>query len=115
MATATRIKWPAIPAIVEGAGGPITVRKVKRARSDDGRPCWGTWEMSKREIQLDRSASREHQTRTYFHELVHAALDDAGIAYLLSEEGAETICEAVASARMRELRGRLVNGTMGRR
>ncbi len=108
MATATRIKWPAIPASVEGAGGPIGIRKVKRARSDDGRACWGTWEPSTRTVELDRSASPQHQLRTLFHELTHAALDDAGVAYLLSEEGAETICEAIATARMRELRGTLV-------
>ncbi len=92
---------------VEGAGGPITVRRVKRARSDDGRACWGTWEASRREIQLDSSARREHQWRVLWHELTHAALDDAGLAYLLSDEGNESICEAVATARMREFRGTL--------
>ncbi len=104
---ATRIKWPAIPASVEGAGGPITVRLVKHARSDDGRVCWGTWEAATRTVELDRTASPEHQLRTLFHELTHAALDDAGVAYLLSDEGNETICEAIATARMRELRGSL--------
>ncbi len=107
MATATRIKWPAIPAIVEGAGGPITVRKVKRPRSNDGLACWGTWEQSKREVQLDRSALREHQWRVLFHELMHATMDDAGISSLLTPDAEETLCEAVASARMRELRGTL--------
>lgn len=106
MAT-TQTDWPAIPKRIEGAGGPITVLRVKHARSDDGRACWGTWEAAKREIQIDRSASREHQLRTLFHELVHAALDDAGVSYLLSDEGQETICEAISSARMRELRGSL--------
>ncbi len=115
MATATRIKWPAIPASVEGAGGPITVRKVKRARSDDGRACWGTWQADRRTICLDRSAGREYQWKVLFHEMTHAALDDAGVSSLLSEEGQETLCWAMASARMQELRGSLVNGTMGRR
>ncbi len=104
---ATRISWPAIPTRVEGAGGPITVKRVKRARSDDGKACWGTWDASKREIEIDRSPSREYQLHTLFHELTHAALDDAGIANLLSDAGQEAVCDAMATARMRELRGTL--------
>ncbi len=105
---ATRISWPPLPTRVEGAGGPITVKRVKRARSDDGKACWGTWDASRREVQVDRSPPRSHQLHTLFHELTHAALDDAGLAQLLSDHGQEAICEAIATARMRELRGTLV-------
>ncbi len=104
---ATRISWPAIPTKVEGAGGPITVKRVKRATSDDGQACWGTWQADRRVICLDRYASREHQHRTLFHELMHATLDDAGLAYLLTDQGNEAICDAVATSRMQELRATL--------
>ncbi len=103
----TRIKWPAIPSSVEGAAGPIRVRRVKRPCSDEGLACWGTWEKAKREIQLDRSAPREHQWRVLFHEMMHATMDDAGLNYLLTPDAEETLCEAVATGRMRELRGML--------
>jgi Zn-dependent peptidase ImmA (M78 family) len=100
-------RWPAIPRTVRGAGGPIRVRQIQRVRTDDNEAAWGTWELGTRIIRLDRNAPSEMKWRTFYHELAHAALDDAGISNLFSADGNETLCDAMASARMQELRGHL--------
>jgi hypothetical protein len=102
-----RVKWPSLPTVTHGAGGPIRVRLVKRERDDNGKPCWGTWEPSTRTVRLERGAPPEHRWRVYYHECGHAMLDDAGLCHLLSEEGQEAFCDAYASSRMAELRGAL--------
>ena len=99
----TRPRWPKIPRTVPGIGGPIRVQLVKRAMVE-GTLCWGTWHAETRTIQLDRTAKPEHRWRTLYHELTHSALDDSGLSYLFSEHGNESLCEAMASARMAELR-----------
>lgn len=98
-------KWPAIPKLIQGAGGPIAVRLVKRIHSEKDGDCWGQWDSGTRMVRLERSARIQHKWRVLFHELTHAAMDDAGIAYLLSTEACESICEAMASARVQEMRG----------
>lgn len=105
--TTRRIRWPALPTVVQGAGGPIRVRMVKRATGNDGEACWGTWEPSSRTIRLERGASLEHRHRVLFHELTHAAIDDAGLCHLLTAEAQETLCDCISSARMAELRASL--------
>lgn len=102
-----RIKWPPLPSLVQGAGGPIRVRMVKRAKGDDGEACWGTWQPSTRTIRIERGANPAHRWKTYWHEWMHSAIDDAGLCHLLSAEAQETLADAVATARMAELRGQL--------
>lgn len=97
--------WPPLPRIVGGSRGPITVRIVRRVTGEKGEACWGTWEQGRRTVRIERGARREHQWAVLFHELVHAAVDDAGLCHLLSEDAQETLCDAVATARMAELRG----------
>lgn len=99
--------WPPIPTLVRGAGGPITVRRVKCPRGSDGEEAWGTWDEGRRAIRLDRNASPDHQWRTLFHELCHAAFDDAGLEAVLEDSAQEALCRAIATARIQELRGQL--------
>ena len=98
--------WPAIPTLIRGAGGPIKVRCVKHVRPE-GVECWGVWNDATRTIRLDKTALIEHQWRVLFHELAHAAIGDAGIENLFDEQGVETLCDALATARIQELRGQL--------
>lgn len=100
-------EYPALPKRIRGAAGSIAVRLLKRVRGDEGDACWGTWDQSTRTIRIEKGVPRQHQFRTLYHELAHATLDDAGIGYLLTNEGTEAICEAFASSRMQELRGQL--------
>ena len=101
------MSYPPIPTLIRGAGGAITVRRVKRPRGSNGEDCWATWDDARRAIRLDRDAPLEHQWRVLFHELTHSALHDAGIENLLDDAGVEAICDAMASSRMAEFRGQL--------
>lgn len=98
--------WPPLPTLIRGVGGPIKVRRVRRAQVQ-GTPCWGVWDDAKRIITIDRTAKIEHQWRVLFHELMHAALHDAGIENLFDPKGIETLCDCVATARIQEMRGEL--------
>lgn len=98
------IRWPQIPKRVMGAGGPITVRLAKIAALEDGESCWGTWHDETRTVTICRRAPITHQWRTLFHELVHAALHDAGVRHLLTDDAEETLCECISTARMAEMR-----------
>jgi len=100
-------RWPAIPKVIYGAGGPIRVRLIKHVLSDDREACWGTWSAGERVVRLTRAATLEHRWRTLFHELAHAALDDSGLTNLFSPAGNEALCDAVANARLQEMRGAL--------
>jgi Zn-dependent peptidase ImmA (M78 family) len=97
------VKYPALPATVEAPGGTITVLLKPTLRHADGTDCWGLWDASTRTIEIaTATAVKRHQWRTLFHELTHAALDDAGISQGMTDAMQETLCEALATARMRE-------------
>lgn len=98
--------WPPIPSLIRGSSGPIKVRRVKKAIAN-GQDCWGHWNDAKRLITIDKTAAIEFQWRVLFHELAHAALSDAGTENLMEDQAVEAVCDAVATARMQELRGEL--------
>ena len=100
------MRYPPIPPVLHGAGGPIAVKLVDRPRVD-GEPCWGSWDDGTRTISLERRAKPAHRWRVLFHELVHAAIDDAGLCHLLTPDGQEALCDALSSSRMAELRASL--------
>ena len=43
----------------------------------------------------------------FYHEWMHAVLDDAGLSNILTKAVGESICDAAATARLQELRGLL--------
>lgn len=100
-------RWPPLPAVVYGAGGPITVALVDSCKSEKGEDAWGTWTPETRAIEIDRKASREHQWRTLGHEVAHAVLADTGLVNLLTDESQEALCDAFGTARVAEMRGRM--------
>lgn len=107
-----RRKAFAIPAKVSGIAGPIKVVIVAKPRDHDDvthdpetDPCHGTYSASKRRIELDEGIVEAHRIHTYFHELAHAALMDSGVAHLLSSKVEEAVCDAIATARVREWNG----------
>src|SRR5678816_1736466 len=107
VATDDGITWPKIPTVIQGAGGPITVRLARRIVYNRT-TWWGDWNAHTRVVRIDRAAPIAHQWRTLFHELAHAALTDSGLAYLFSEDGNEALCDAVATARIVEMRAQLI-------
>ena len=82
-------------------GGPITVTVVAKLQ-DAGVDCWGMWRLDERTITIERHRSRKHMWSTLFHELTHAALDDSGLSNMLTDQQQEMLCDALATARMRE-------------
>ena len=107
--------YPKLPKRVRGAGGWIRVISVKRPGEyhdkgftvTHGEPCWGSWEPSTRTIRVEKGAPRAFQWRVYFHELTHAAIEDAGLHHLLADSSEETLCDALATARTQEMHGQL--------
>lgn len=93
---------PALPKRLTAPGGDVAIVLVDKLKNDDGTECWGLWDDSTRTISLDRSANRRHQWKVLYHEQCHVALGDAGLDNGIHDELLEAICDAVATARMRE-------------
>ena len=94
--------FPPLPKTLTAPGGDVTVILSPKIKHPDGDECWGMWDESIRTITLDKTATKRHQWRVLFHELCHVALDDAGLSNGMNDELVEAVCDAIASARMRE-------------
>jgi Zn-dependent peptidase ImmA (M78 family) len=92
---------PPLPATVMAPGGPITVTVVAKLQ-DAGEDLWGVWKLDERAILIQRHRNKKHMWSTLYHELVHAALDDSGLSNMLTDQQQEMLCDAMATARMRE-------------
>lgn len=90
-----------LPKIANGMAGPIKIRLVKKLK-DEGVRLHGGWYAAKRTIKLDSTDSAWKLQHTYWHEMMHAALDDSGQDALLTEAGKEALCDLVASMIMKE-------------
>lgn len=92
--------YPPLPKLVMAPGGEVTVQLVEKAGMNGD--AWGTWNEATRVIEIEKGAQPRHRWRVLYHELAHVALDDAGLSNGMPEELVEAICDATASARMRE-------------
>jgi hypothetical protein len=89
-----------MPKKIGAPGGSIRVLLVKREQTNKGEPAWGSWTPSTRTIRIERGAPVAHRWRTFWHEWTHAILDDQGIGEILSEQGAEAMCQAFRTGLM---------------
>jgi hypothetical protein len=96
------VKYPALPKRLDAPGGAVTIVRVVGDLTAQGVACWGTWEPHTRTIEVSKGAPMAHQWKVLFHELAHVALDDSGLSNGLTDEMQEALCDAVATARMRE-------------
>lgn len=94
-------RYPKLPETVQAPGGAVLVILDELVKIDD-REAWGTFEQETRIIRIDRKANSRHRWCTFFHEMVHVALLDAGLDELLTSEAQEALCNGIAAARMRE-------------
>ena len=101
----TPAKWPPIPKTVVTIQGTVPVMLVAGLKDEDGEEAWGLWCRRHRTIEIELTLPPPMQWSAYFHELMHAALDDSGLANLLTDTQQEALCDASASARIRELFG----------
>lgn len=106
------MRWPPLPKTVRGAGGPIRVKLVDAIEPDAGKAAgdnsqtFGIWEGHKRLIRIVASLDLAFQWSVLYHELVHAALFDSGLTNLMTHENEEALADAIATARIAEMRGR---------
>lgn len=95
--------YPKLPTTIGGLAGPIRIDRPARIR-DDGpdhldRTTMADWDEWARRIRVTGTVDRRLAIHLLLHELVHAALDDAGIA-LKDSDQEEAVCQSVASAMM---------------
>jgi len=96
-------RYPPLPTSVQGAGGTITVQLVNvidPTTADDD--TLGQFEPAKRHILILRSLRGDQRWMVFFHELAHAALWDSGAHNVVPGAAEEVICDAIATARLRE-------------
>lgn len=91
-------RYPPLPRAVAGVLDPITVtREADRMEKHEE---YGHWRWHTRSIVVDAALTGAALWQTYYHELVHAALSDCGVQ--LTKEQEEAVCDAIATARVRE-------------
>lgn len=95
-------KYPKLPTVVEGPGGPIVVTLAPAPLKINDTEVWGCWDEATRTISVSDSTPPRMRWKVYLHELTHVAITDSGLDEMISNELHEAICEAVAVARMRE-------------
>lgn len=86
-------------ATVNGTLGPIAVVRVAGLMAENSE--YGSWVWHLRRIHLDAGLTGRALWHTFYHEQAHAALDDAGIKFP-TKELEEHVCDAIATARVRE-------------
>lgn len=97
-----RVKYPPLPKEIEGPGGTVTVVLTTETITHESDECWGLYDSEARTITIDKRAKPRQRWLTFFHELAHVALIDAGLNNGMHEAMHEAICDAIATARMRE-------------
>lgn len=71
--------------------------------------CLGRYQVHKRSVEISREVtSEEAQVEVLFHEWVHVALLDSGLAHLLDDNVQEAVCDAVGGL----LAGAMLNGNL---
>lgn len=92
---------PPLPTTAPSVLGPVAVERVVDLRDSNGVACLGTWTSTLRLIRLDASLPLAAAWHTYWHEWTHVALYDVGVKLKKAKE--EQICDALATARVREM------------
>lgn len=68
---------------------------------------YGLWKQHTREILLKTGEQPDFIWSVFYHEMIHAALTDSGLSNMFIGNSEEQVCDALASARMREMRSGL--------
>lgn len=100
---AAKTKLPPLPPTVFSTHGEITVQVVEDLR-DPEEPkerLFGYWDPFARIISVRSGMHPTAMWLTLTHEQTHADLSDIGVK--LSEEQEESVCNAIASARVAEM------------
>lgn len=98
---------PPLPVSVLTTHGEVAVVIVAGLSDPDdpNLPLYGYWDCFARTISIRAGMHPTAAWLTLFHEKTHADLSEIGVA--LAEEAEEVICNAIAAARLAELRATL--------
>ncbi len=91
-----------IPSRVRLAGGMVTVKRVKTTSAPlrEGEDVMGYSMFRPRIIEVVEDLRASVAMSTFYHELAHFALFDAGVHNLLSDAKLEAVCDAIGLAFM---------------
>lgn len=95
-------RYPPLPPSVQGAGGTITIQLVPKIDGDATEDTLGQFEPSTRHVLILKTLRGDQRWMVLFHELAHAALWDSGAHNALQGPAEEMVCDAFATARLRE-------------
>lgn len=97
-------RYPPLPKSVAGSGGDLDIVMVDKLTVDAGEDhdVLGVFRATDRRIEILKTLRRDQQWLVLYHELAHAALWDSGAANALAGAQEEIICDAIATARLRE-------------
>ena len=95
-------RYPKLPAEVQGAGGAIAVRLLAKMDGAPDEDVMGQFDPQRRTIDVRADLRGDQQWMVLFHELAHAALWDCGAHNALAGPSEEIVCDAIATARLRE-------------
>ncbi len=96
------MKLPPIPRSVFHPIGTIPVLQVVDLKDEDGDEVFGLWDPFERVIRVRKNMSLMNRWLTLWHERTHADLSEIGI--VMSTDQAEAVCNAIAIARVAEMR-----------
>lgn len=91
-------RYPPLPRTVSAPSGPVAI--VLKPTAAKGK--MGSFDPSARTVTVDSALSPDRQWWVLFHEMAHVALWDSGTANLMKKRVQEAVCDAIATARMRE-------------
>lgn len=91
---------PPFPQAARGLRGPLEVIGFEPEPDGDAIRA-GDYEESIRRIRVGTTFAPEYRWLVFYHELVHAALQDSGLHNLLKPKMQEALCDAIGSALLR--------------
>ena len=96
-------RYPPLPKLVQGAGGPIEVAVVAKVAVEAGEDdhVLGCFRPTIRRIEVLKELRGDQRWLVFYHELVHAALWDSGAANAMNEQVQEIVCDSVAVGLLR--------------
>ena len=83
---------PALPTQVYSPMGPVPV-----LRRSPGKNILGSFKKYHRVVKVRPGLSPEAAWQTFWHEIIHLILWDAGAHNQLTKEGEETLCDAIGT------------------
>lgn len=86
-----------LPAFVYSQLGPVPVVLKPGLKNKAGDLLNGEWSDDDRVVSIDPGSCSATQLATLFHESIHIALTDSGLANAFNDEQQETLCCALGT------------------